>query len=276
MKCLSIAGKYCSITTEEGKRTPIRRNGQYRNQYTLGKARQQRLAGLRRTLCSLAVPPKLFITIIIPNNGRQPFDYPTCRKVFNSFTKKLKYHFKKSWFIYKCEWKENVGFHFHMLGNLFKKSSLNFSQEEHQFVEELWDASLASAKIRTAPDTTTACCIKPCEFAKHVGYITKPEKWSYDIGFIKMSVKSHMWGCIGKKNIKFAPQITAKVSERACSVFLRKLKYKLSRTKFNTRYLDEIKNKKTASICYIDNEIMLEALREACKAVRDGSAVKEI
>lgn len=85
-----------------------------------------------------------------------------------------------------------------------------------------------------------------------------------------------MWGCIGKKNIKFAPQITAKVSERACSVFLRKLKYKLSRTKFNTRYLDEIKNKKTASICYIDNEIMLEALREACKAVRDGSAVKEI
>lgn len=122
MKCLSIAGKYCSITTEEGKRTPIRRNGQYRNQYTLGKARQQRLAGLRRTLCSLAVPPELFITLIIPNNGRQPFDYPTYRKVFNSFTKKLKYHFKKSWFIYKCEWKENVGFHFHMLGNLFKKS----------------------------------------------------------------------------------------------------------------------------------------------------------
>ena len=97
MKCLSIAGKYCSITTEEGKRTPIRRNGQYRNQYTLGKARQQRLAGLRRTLCSLAVPPELFITLIIPNNGRQPFDYPTYRKVFNSFTKKLKYHFKKSW-----------------------------------------------------------------------------------------------------------------------------------------------------------------------------------
>lgn len=163
-----------------------------------------------------------------------------------------------------------------MLGNLFKKSSLNFSQEEHQFVEELWDASLASVKIRTAPDTTTACCIKPCEFDKHVGYITKPEKWSYDIGFIKMSVKSHMWGCIGKKNIKFEPKTTAKFSERACSIFLRKLKCKLSRTKFNTRYLDEIKNKKTASICYIDNEIMLEALRESCKAVRDGSAVKEI
>lgn len=276
MKCLSIAGKYCSITTEEGKRTPIRRNGQYRNQYTLGKARQQRLAGLRRTLCSLAVQPELFITLIIPHNGRKPFDYPTCRKVFSSFTKKLKYHFKKSWFIYKCEWKENVGFHFHMLGNLFKKSRLNFSQEKHQFVEELWDASLASVKIRTAPDTTTACCIKPCEFDKHVGYITKPEKWSYDIGFIKMSVKSHMWGCIGKKNIKFAPKTTAKFSERACSIFLRKLKYKLSRTKFNTRYLDEIKNKKTASICHIDNEIMLEALKEACEAVRDGSTVEKI
>ena len=65
-------------------------------------------------------------------------------------------------------------------------------------------------------------------------------------------------------------------SERACSIFLRKLKYKLSRTKFNTKYLDEIKNKKTASICYIEDEILLEALREACKAVRDGSAVKEI
>lgn len=69
------------------KAHPVQRNGQYRNQYTLGKARQQSLAGLRRTLCSLAIPPKLFITLIIPNHGRQPFDYPTCRKVFNSFTR---------------------------------------------------------------------------------------------------------------------------------------------------------------------------------------------
>ena len=38
MKYVSIAGMYCSITTEEGKRTPVQRNGQYRNQYTLGKA----------------------------------------------------------------------------------------------------------------------------------------------------------------------------------------------------------------------------------------------
>ena len=75
---------------------------------------------------------------------------------------------------------------------------------------------------------------------------------------------------------KVVKDFVAKITEKAYFLFLDMLKEELDGTGFNTEYIMRIRPKACASLSHIDNDILLRALKEACKEAHDGAAVHDI
>jgi len=273
MKFITLKGMQCWVSTKQ--HCYVHRKRQHKHQ-SLWRLRKQRIAGLRRTLCSLATQPYLYISLMIPGACCDTQRFTNCMDVFTVFVRKLVYRFSDCWFVYKREWTKRTGFHFHLMGNLFTSRWLNFNTSKHEEVSQLWNASITEVHGTVPPVDAKPCLVKKCRFEMHTGYLLKNDKEKQDMAFIKKSGGAQTWNFINKKNILFAPKVSAEISEKAYYLFLDKLKEELDGTGFNTEYIVRIRPKGCASLSYIDNDILLRAIKEACEEAHDGSAVYDI
>lgn len=271
---IKITGMRCQVSTSRKQRSDHSKKYSPQ-QLTVEEKRRKRISGLCRTLCSLSKQPLLFITLMIPGVCCDAHDYINFRIIFNSFVRRIKYNFKNCWFIYKCEWKQNVGFHVHMLGNLFRKPKLNFKASKRKKVYQLWIKSIAEHG-RMPQGNAKPCHIQKCKFKRHAGYLTKKAKKYSDMEYIRKSDGAQTWNYINKNNIPFVPTIYATISENAYDIFIEKLNDKLSNTNYNIEYIEQNMHKKFASFSFIDNNILLKSISGACKEANDGSTVHDI
>lgn len=271
---IKITGMRCHVSTLRKQRSV---NGKIDppQPLTIEEKRKKRIAALARVLCLLAKKPSLYITLMIPGKCCDVRNYDNFREIFDSFTRRIKYEFKNCWFIYKFEYTQRVGFHVHMLGNLFRREKLNFNVSKHEIVSQLWNKSIESY-FEIVPYNVTPCLVKECNFYIHGGYLTKPSKKNNDIEYIRKSDGAQTWNYINKKNISFAKLIHATLTEKAYDIFIRILKDELCNTGYNIKYIDRVMHKKFASFSFIDNDILLKSISGACKEANDGSAVHDI
>lgn len=136
--------------------------------------------------------PRSFVTLIFDKTINRNMTVLESKKLFEKFCRKLKRIFPDCWFIYKMEWSNKSGYHFHLIGTFKIRCS---KKEILHRITVLWGKLILS-------DSPKIADVQRCDFERHSGYLTKPSKRKPDCRVIAELNQKSSWGIIGKNNMQ--------------------------------------------------------------------------